>query len=137
MPERLPNVVEQAVAAAKLEVSRVTLSRIVNGYEPNSMNMALKMEALGWATADIWLKYQLDYDLAQARKRLNQPLAKAPAVLRRKKMPDESTTAKAAWRDVGEEERCGRRAAAIAGVPTRTPPSSGRGWMPARASMSG
>lgn len=77
-------------AATKLEVSRVTLSRIVNGHDPISMNLALKMEALGWGAADGWLKYQLDYDLAQARKRLNQPLAKAPAVLRAKRMPAEA-----------------------------------------------
>ncbi len=73
-------------AAAKLGVSRVMLSRIVNGHDPISMKMALKMETLGWGTADGWLKYQLDYDLAQARKRLHQPLAKAPAVLRAKRM---------------------------------------------------
>ncbi len=77
-------------AAAKLGVSRVTLSRIVNGHDPISINMALKMEALGWGTADGWLKQQLDYDLAQARKRLNQPLAKSPAVLRAKRMPAET-----------------------------------------------
>ena len=52
-------------AAAKLEVSRVTLSRIVSGHAPISVNLALKMEALGWGpqmvgsninSTTIWLK---------------------------------------------------------------------------------
>ncbi len=73
-------------AAAKLGVSRNSLSRVVNGRAPITMNLALKMEAAGWATADVWLELQTKYDLAQARKRLHQPLAQAPAVLREKQL---------------------------------------------------
>lgn len=39
-------------AAGKLGVSRVTLSRIVNGHAPVTVSMALKLETQGWAAAD-------------------------------------------------------------------------------------
>ncbi len=55
---------------------------------PITLDLALKMEAAGWSTADVWMEFQTDYDLAQARKRLNQPLAKAPAVLREKQLAE-------------------------------------------------
>lgn len=87
-------------AAEKLGIDRAALSRIVEGREPISMNLALKMETLGWSVADDWLRRQLDYDLAQARKQRNQPLAKAPAVLRGKKM-----LAEAAAEDSPEEHK--------------------------------
>lgn len=77
-------------AAAKLGVSRITVSRVVNEHNPVTLNLALRMEAAGWSTADQWLKHQMAYDLAQARKRLNQPLASAPAVLRKKQLLTES-----------------------------------------------
>ncbi len=73
-------------AAAKLGVSRAVLSRVANERAPITLNLALKMETLGWSTADNWLELQTKYDLAQARKRLHQPLAAAPAVLRRKQL---------------------------------------------------
>ena len=62
-------------AAAKLGVDSGALSRVVEGRAPFTIDLALKMEALGWSTADSWLKHQLDYNLAQA-----------PAVLRRKQL---------------------------------------------------
>ena len=68
-------------AARKLSVSRNSLSRVVNGRAPVTPALALKMEALGWATADDWMRLQIRYDLAQARKRLNRPRAEAPAVI--------------------------------------------------------
>ena len=77
-------------AAAKLGVSRITVSRVVNEHNPVTLNLALRMEAAGWSTADQWLKHQMAYDLAQARKRLNQPPASAPAVLRKKQLLTES-----------------------------------------------
>ena len=66
-------------AAAKLGISRVTLSRIVNGHRPVTVELALKLEASGWGVADNWPAYQTRWDIAQARKKLNQPLATAPA----------------------------------------------------------
>lgn len=54
--------------AEKLGVTRHTLSRVVNGHAAISPVMALRLEKMGWGTADSWLKMQLAYDLAQARR---------------------------------------------------------------------
>ena len=60
-------------AAARLGVSRVTLSRIVNGHAGITTDVALKLEAVGWGTADGWLQMQINYNLAEARKQRQQP----------------------------------------------------------------
>lgn len=67
-------------AARKLGVSRVVLSRVLNGRAGISVSLALKLEAAGWGTADTWLRRQAAYDLAQQRNRLGQ-------------WPDETTAA--------------------------------------------
>ncbi|MFZ5834371.1 MAG: HigA family addiction module antitoxin [Pseudomonadota bacterium] len=54
--------------AARLGVTRHTLSRVINGHAAISPVMALRLELMGWGTADSWLKMQLAYDLAQARR---------------------------------------------------------------------
>ena len=58
-------------AADQLGVSRVTLSRTVNGNAAISPDMALRLEAwLGpenGGSADLWLRMQTTYDLWQAR----------------------------------------------------------------------
>ena len=69
-------------AAARLGVSREHLSRVVNGRRPVSVDLAMKFEAIGWATAEAWMRLQTAFDIAQARKRLNQPQAAAPALRR-------------------------------------------------------
>lgn len=82
-----------AAAAKKLGVSVITLSRIVNGHRPVTVEMAMKLEAAGWDVADNWLAYQARYDIAQARKRLKQPLAAAPARQQAERTMTESRTA--------------------------------------------
>ena len=59
-------------AAHKIGVSRVTLSRVLNGRASISVSLALKLEAAGWGTADAWLRRQAQYDLALERNRLGQ-----------------------------------------------------------------
>ena len=59
-------------AAHKLGVSRVALSRVLNGRAGISVSLALKLEAAGWGTADMWLRRQAQYDLARERNRLGQ-----------------------------------------------------------------
>ena len=60
-------------AAQQLNVSRVALSRVLNGRAAISPQMALRIE--GWlgvengGRADVWLAQQIAYDLWQARKR--------------------------------------------------------------------
>ncbi len=56
-------------AARKIGMSRVHLSWIVNQRAPITMDVAMKLEAVGWDTADSWLQFQLKFDLAQERKR--------------------------------------------------------------------
>ena len=58
--------------AHKLGVSRVALSRVLNGRAGISVSLALKLEAVGWGTADVWLRRQAEYDLAQERNRLGR-----------------------------------------------------------------
>ncbi len=67
-------------AAAKLGISRVSLSRVINGHARISLDMALKLEAAGWGVADSWMELQTKYDIAQARKRRNRPHESAPAI---------------------------------------------------------
>ena len=54
--------------AARLGCERGTLSRLLNGKASVSANMALALEALGWGTADHWMRMQASYELAQARR---------------------------------------------------------------------
>ena len=57
-------------AASLLGVNRVTLSRVINGRGAISPEMALRMERVGWGTAGAWIRRQGNYDLAQARRRM-------------------------------------------------------------------
>ena len=67
-------------AAAQLGVTRVALSRVLNGRAAISPEMALRLE--GWlgiengGRADTWISQQVAYDLCKARK------AGAPKVTR-------------------------------------------------------
>lgn len=54
-------------AARKLGVSRVALSRVVNGRAGISPELALRLEEAGASTARFWMSLQVNYDLAQAR----------------------------------------------------------------------
>ncbi len=54
-----------AEAAARLGVSRVTLSRVVNEHAGISPNLAVRLERAGVGTARSWLAMQTNYDLAR------------------------------------------------------------------------
>jgi len=54
-------------AAGALGVARHTLSRVINGQAEISPEMAIRLERVGWSTADHWMRLQAAYDLAQAR----------------------------------------------------------------------
>ena len=54
--------------AARLGCERGTLSRLLNGKAGVSANMALELEAIGWGTADHWMRMQASHELAQARR---------------------------------------------------------------------
>ncbi len=59
-----------ADAATQLGVSRVALSRVINGRAAISADMAIRLEA--WIknpTAESWVRMQAEYDLWQARQK--------------------------------------------------------------------
>ena len=53
--------------AELLRVTRQALSNVVNEKAGISAEMAIRLEKLGWSTADHWMRLQAAYDLAQAR----------------------------------------------------------------------
>ena len=57
-------------AAIQLGVSRITLSRVVNGRAGISADMAIRLEAwMNGPTAETWVRMQGEYDLWQARQK--------------------------------------------------------------------
>ncbi len=63
-------------AARILQVARHTLSRVINGQAAISPEMAIRLEKVGWSTADHWLRLQMAFDLACVRKRADGILVK-------------------------------------------------------------
>jgi len=56
-------------AAAHLRVTRVTLSRVLNGKAGISASMALRLAAALGTSAELWMNMQSQYDLWQAKRR--------------------------------------------------------------------
>lgn len=54
-------------AARRLGISRVALSRVLNGHAAISPALALRLEAANTGTARMWLAMQTAYDLARER----------------------------------------------------------------------
>ncbi len=61
--------------ARRLGVSRVALSRIVNGRAAVSADMALRLAAALGGSAESWLRMQASYDLWQASKKRRPKVA--------------------------------------------------------------
>jgi antitoxin HigA-1 len=53
-------------AAGRLGVSRVALSRVLNGHAALSPNLAIRLERAGVSTARFWLGLQTNYELSRA-----------------------------------------------------------------------
>ncbi len=66
--EWLPEGMTVTQAAQDLQVSRVTLSKVLNGHAGVTAGMALRRSAWLGTTPDSWLGMQAQYDLWQARK---------------------------------------------------------------------
>ena len=65
--------------AKRLGVSRVALSRVVNGRAAVSAELAIRLAAALGVSAESWLRMQVAYDLWQAGKRKRpkiEPLAR-------------------------------------------------------------
>lgn len=61
--------------AQRLEVSRVALSRVVNGRAAVSAEMAIRLAAALGGSAESWLSMQSAYDLWQASKKRRPKIA--------------------------------------------------------------
>lgn len=61
-------------AANRLGMSRVALSRVVNGRAAISPDLAVRLERAGVSTARFWMTLQANYDLSQALKREQPPV---------------------------------------------------------------
>ena len=69
-------------AAKHLGVTRVALSRVLNGAAGISAEMALRLsEALG-TTPELWLGMQTQYDLWHTSRKRRRKLVRLPAALR-------------------------------------------------------
>ena len=55
-------------AAEGLGVTRATLSRLVNGRNGISPQMAIRLSKAFGGSAESWLRQQMNYDLAQVQK---------------------------------------------------------------------
>jgi addiction module HigA family antidote len=56
--------------ADKLGVSRDTIAQLMHGQCGISPIVALALERIGWSDADFWMRRQVNYDLAQARRQM-------------------------------------------------------------------
>ena len=57
-------------AAARLRVTRATLSRILNGHAGITAEMSLKLSAALGTLPEFWLQMQVQHDLWHARKKV-------------------------------------------------------------------
>ena len=64
--EWLPEEMTVTAAAKELQVSRVTLSRILNGQAGITAGMALRLSVWLGTSPDVWLEMQTQWDLWQA-----------------------------------------------------------------------
>ena len=61
-------------AAARLAMSRVALSRVLNGKAGISPDLALRLEKAGVSTARFWINLQANYDLWVAMQHEQPPV---------------------------------------------------------------
>lgn len=54
-------------AAERIGVGGAELARVVERQAPVTPELARRMEAAGWSSAEFWMRLQSKYDLAQAR----------------------------------------------------------------------
>lgn len=66
-------------AAQRLGMSRVALSRVVNGRAGISPDLAIRLERAGVSTARFWLALQSNHDLAAALTRKQPPVERLAA----------------------------------------------------------
>ncbi len=65
--------------AAHLGVSRVTLSRLVNGTSGVSAEMSIRLSEAFGTSPDLWLKMQVQYDFWQASRKRRRKIERLTA----------------------------------------------------------
>lgn len=65
--EWLPDEITVTQAAKELQISRVTLSKVLNGKAGITATMALRLSAWLGTTPDVWLGMQIQWDLWLAK----------------------------------------------------------------------
>lgn len=68
LKEYIPENITVGDAAKTLDVSRLTLSKILNAHSGISANMAIRLAKWLDTTPDYWLNMQTQWELAQAQK---------------------------------------------------------------------
>ena len=63
-----PNGLTVTAAALALGVTRQALNNLVNEKAGISPEMAVRLEKMGWGTADGWMRLQMNYELARVRR---------------------------------------------------------------------
>ena len=58
-----------AEAASKLGLPREALQRALDCHAPATPDLARRLEAVGWSTAEFWLRCQASYEAALARQK--------------------------------------------------------------------
>lgn len=64
--------------ARRLGVSRVVLSRVVNGRAAVSAELAIRLASALGGSAESWLNMQVAYDLSQAERRRRPEIQRLP-----------------------------------------------------------
>ena len=70
-----------STAAAHLRVTRVTLSRVLNGKVGISASMALRLSAALGTSAELWVNMQAQYDLWRASRGKKPTVRRFPHVM--------------------------------------------------------
>ena len=75
--EFLPGNMTVAEAARRLKVSRVQLSRLLNGRAAMTAEMAIRVAMFTGTTPESWLTNQIQWDLWRATRRRRPVIARA------------------------------------------------------------
>jgi len=79
-------------AAAQFGIECADLTAVIEERAPVTPDLALRMEAAGWSRAEGWMRSQVDYDLAQARRKRRERTGSVPTPATR--MEDSATVAR-------------------------------------------
>lgn len=73
-----PNHIKIKALAEHLGFSRETLSRVLHGKTPMTVNLALALEEAGISSARLWLNLQAKYDLWELKQQRSSSIAVFP-----------------------------------------------------------